>query len=160
MEKYICLMKTMGHGDSPLRILSSTVSSEPLGKFSTLTDSSTAYQHTHLRPSDPICGVLNAELLQFYYSIPPENHERDSRLDPLKDGFKCNQDFSPIILWRGPWLIMKSDETSRSLANSPPVWSPKTCRGHGEAYRYCGFLTENPFWMTCLLWSVNLLLRL
>ena len=51
------------------RILSSTVGSEPLRKFSTLSDSSTAYQHIDSRRHDPICSVLNMELLQFYYSV-------------------------------------------------------------------------------------------
>ena len=36
------------------RILSSKVGSEPLGKFSTLSDSSTAYQHTDSSRDDPI----------------------------------------------------------------------------------------------------------
>jgi hypothetical protein len=49
-------------------ILSSTVGSEPLGKFSTLLDSSTAYQHVDSYRHDPFCRVLNMELLQFYYS--------------------------------------------------------------------------------------------
>jgi hypothetical protein len=44
------------------------VSSEPLGKFSTLPDSSTSYQLLDSHRHDPICGVLNMELLQFYYS--------------------------------------------------------------------------------------------
>jgi hypothetical protein len=50
------------------RILSSTVGSERLGKFSTLLDSSTAYQHVDSRCHDPFHRVLNVELLQFYYS--------------------------------------------------------------------------------------------
>jgi len=49
------------------RILSSTVGSEPLGKFSTLPDSSTVYQHTEFYCSDPFRRLLNVELLQFYY---------------------------------------------------------------------------------------------
>jgi len=55
-------------GTKYLRILSSTVGSEPLGKFSTLPDSSTSYEHTDSSHHDPICLVLNMELLQFYYS--------------------------------------------------------------------------------------------
>jgi hypothetical protein len=51
------------------RILSSTVGSEPLGQFSTLPDSSTAYQHTDSHRHDPICPVLNMKLLQFYDSL-------------------------------------------------------------------------------------------
>ena len=47
---------------------SSEIISEPLGKFSTLPDSSTAYQHAVSHRHDPICRVLNMELLQFYYS--------------------------------------------------------------------------------------------
>ena len=58
-----------------LRILSSTVGSEPLGKFSTLLDFSTAYQHGHSHGCDPICGVLNMKLLQFYYSNLHETRE-------------------------------------------------------------------------------------
>jgi hypothetical protein len=50
------------------RILSSTVSSEPLGKFSTLLYLSTGYQKRRLHRCDPIRRVLNMELLQFYYS--------------------------------------------------------------------------------------------
>ena len=50
------------------RILSSTVGSEPLGKFSTLPDSSIAYQEWVLTRSDRLCPVLTMELLQFYYS--------------------------------------------------------------------------------------------
>ena len=50
------------------RILNSTVSSERLGKFSTLPDSSTSYQHDDSHRHDPICRVLKMELLQFYYS--------------------------------------------------------------------------------------------
>lgn len=50
------------------RILSSTVGSEPLGKFSTLSDSSTAYQQRALSHSDLLWPVMNMELLQFYYS--------------------------------------------------------------------------------------------
>jgi len=44
------------------------VGSEPLGKSSTLSDSSTAYQHVDSHRHDPIRCVLNMELLQFYYS--------------------------------------------------------------------------------------------
>jgi hypothetical protein len=50
------------------RILSSTLGSEPLGKFSTLLDSSTAYKDSDSHRHDPFCRVLNMELLQFYYS--------------------------------------------------------------------------------------------
>jgi hypothetical protein len=50
------------------RILSSTVGSEPFGKFSTLLDSSTAYKNPDLSRHDPLCRVLSMELLQFYYS--------------------------------------------------------------------------------------------
>jgi hypothetical protein len=51
------------------RILSSTLGSEPLGKFSTLLDSSMAYKNTDSHRRDPFCRVLNMELLQFYYSV-------------------------------------------------------------------------------------------
>jgi hypothetical protein len=44
------------------------VGSEPLGKFSTLLDSSMAYKNSDSHRYDPICRVLNMELLQFYYS--------------------------------------------------------------------------------------------
>jgi len=50
------------------RILSSTVGSESLGKFSTLFDSSTACKNSDLSRHDPLCRVLSMELLQFYYS--------------------------------------------------------------------------------------------
>jgi hypothetical protein len=50
------------------RILSSTGRSEPLGKFLTLSDSSTVYQHVDSCHHDPFGRVLNMELLQFYYS--------------------------------------------------------------------------------------------
>ena len=50
------------------RFSSSTVCSEALGKFSTLSDSPTAYQHVESHVHDPFCPVLNVELLQFYYS--------------------------------------------------------------------------------------------
>jgi hypothetical protein len=56
------------HGLEQRRILSSTVGSEPLGKFSTLLDSSTAYKNADSHHYDPFCRVLNMELLQFYYS--------------------------------------------------------------------------------------------
>ena len=49
------------------RILSSTVSSEPLGKFSTLLYFSTGYKKRRLYRYDPTRRVLNVELLQFYY---------------------------------------------------------------------------------------------
>jgi hypothetical protein len=58
------------------RILSSTVRSEPLGKFLTLSDSSTAYQHADSSRHDPFCRVLNMELLQFYYSCSSERRTR------------------------------------------------------------------------------------
>jgi len=45
------------------------VGSEPLGKFSTLSDFSSAYQHTDSHRHDPIYRVLNMELLQFYVSV-------------------------------------------------------------------------------------------
>jgi len=51
------------------RFSSSTVGSEPLGKFSTLLDSSTAYKHADSHRHDPFCRVLNMQLLQFYYSV-------------------------------------------------------------------------------------------
>ena len=57
------------HGLEQRRILSSTVGSEPLGKFSTLLDSSAAYKNADLYCHDPYCRVLNMELLQFYYSV-------------------------------------------------------------------------------------------
>jgi hypothetical protein len=50
------------------RFSSSTVGSEPLGKFSTLLDSSTAYKNSNSHRYDPFRPVLNMELLQFYYS--------------------------------------------------------------------------------------------
>jgi hypothetical protein len=50
------------------RILSSTAGSEPLGKFSTLLDSSIAYKNSDSNRHDPFCRVLSVELLQFYYS--------------------------------------------------------------------------------------------
>ena len=50
------------------RILSSTVGSKPLGKFFTLSDSSTAYQHIDSHHYDPVWPVLNIELLHFYYT--------------------------------------------------------------------------------------------
>ena len=49
------------------RILSSTVRSEPLGKFFTLPDSSTAYQHADSFRHDAFRRVLNMKPLQFYY---------------------------------------------------------------------------------------------
>jgi hypothetical protein len=58
--------------DEARRILSSTVGSEPLGKFSTLLDSSTAYKHADSHRYDPFCRVLSMELLQFYYSGPKQ----------------------------------------------------------------------------------------
>jgi len=51
------------------RILSSTVSSEPLGKFSTLLDSSATYKNDDSSRYDLFCRVLNMEPLQFYYSV-------------------------------------------------------------------------------------------
>ena len=50
------------------RILSSLVSSDPFGKFSTLFDFSTGYKGADVHRYDPICSVLSIELLQFYYS--------------------------------------------------------------------------------------------
>jgi hypothetical protein len=50
------------------RILSSTVGSAPLGKFSTLLYFSTGYRKRKLNRCDPIRRVLSMELLQFYYS--------------------------------------------------------------------------------------------
>src|ERR1039457_1072227 len=50
------------------RFSSSTVGSDRLGKFFTLTDSSITYQHIDSYYHDPFCRVLNMELLQFYYS--------------------------------------------------------------------------------------------
>jgi hypothetical protein len=41
------------------------VGSEPLGKFSTLLDSSTAYKNADLSRYDPLWRVLNMELLRF-----------------------------------------------------------------------------------------------
>jgi hypothetical protein len=72
--------KTKGHlwcregesnpqGTKYRRILSSTVGSEQLGKFSTLLDSSTAYKNADSFRHDPFCRVLSMELLQFYYSL-------------------------------------------------------------------------------------------
>ena len=43
--------------------------SEPLGKFFTLSDSSTAYQLSDSHRNDPFRRVLSMELLQFYYSL-------------------------------------------------------------------------------------------
>ncbi len=51
------------------RILSSTAGSDLLGKFSTLLYFSTGYQTCLLHRYDPICRVLNMELLRFYYSV-------------------------------------------------------------------------------------------
>jgi hypothetical protein len=51
------------------RILSSTVVSEPSGKFYTLLDSSTAYKNRDSFRYAPICCVLSMELLQFYYGV-------------------------------------------------------------------------------------------
>ena len=51
--------------------------SEPLGKFSTLLDSSTAYKNTHSSRHDPFCRVLSMELLQFYYSISSDKDPSD-----------------------------------------------------------------------------------
>ena len=69
----ICLARGAGRGiktrrAEARRILSSTLGSEPLGKFSTLLDFSTVYQRADSHRHDPICRVLNMELLQFYYS--------------------------------------------------------------------------------------------
>src|ERR1700728_2334773 len=50
------------------RILSSTVGSEPLRKFSALLRFSTGYKSATLNHYDPIFTVLTIELLQFYYS--------------------------------------------------------------------------------------------
>ena len=53
----------------PVQRFSNTqVGSEPLGKFSTLLDSSTAYKNSNSHRYDPFRPVLNMELLQFYYS--------------------------------------------------------------------------------------------
>ena len=43
--------------------------SEPLGKFYTLLDSSTAYKNANSSHHDPFGHVLNIELLHFYYSV-------------------------------------------------------------------------------------------
>jgi len=43
-------------------------SSDPFGKFSAITDSSTAYQESVLTRSDPICSVLSIELSSFYHA--------------------------------------------------------------------------------------------
>jgi len=50
------------------RFSSTQAGSDRFGKFSTLFDFSTAYKSRLFHRSDPICGVLAIELLQFYYS--------------------------------------------------------------------------------------------
>ena len=72
------------------RILSSTVGSEPLGKFVTLSDSSTAYQYADSRR--PFCRVLNMELLQFYYSC-----SSDRRLNVATIAFASNASVSSAV---------------------------------------------------------------
>jgi hypothetical protein len=57
------------HGLEQRRILSSTVSSEPLGKFPTRLDSSTAYKNADSSRHDLFCRVLSMELLQLYYRL-------------------------------------------------------------------------------------------
>jgi len=61
------------------RILSSTVGSERLGKFSTLLYFSTGYQKRRLHRYDPIRRVLNMELLQFYDSVVRQETRRHRR---------------------------------------------------------------------------------
>jgi hypothetical protein len=60
------------------RILSSAVGSAPLGKSSTLLYFSTAYKHADPYRYDPICLVLNMELLQFYYSPVGKRRPRNT----------------------------------------------------------------------------------
>jgi hypothetical protein len=75
------------------RILSSTVRSEPLGKFLTLSDSSTAYQHADSSRHDPFCRVLNMELLQFYYSCSSDRRrQRRHDFHPGGRVDECNRD--------------------------------------------------------------------
>src|ERR1700680_3241489 len=56
----------------------STSGSEPLGKFSTLLDSSTAYQHADSHRHDPIRRVLSMELVHFYCSVSSNRIRRTS----------------------------------------------------------------------------------
>ncbi len=80
------------------RILSSTVGSEPLGKFSTLLYFSTGYQKRRLHRSDPNRRVLNMELLQFYYSV--SSRVLSQALPSLLQEFtmsECNRNGQPIL---------------------------------------------------------------
>ncbi len=61
------------------RFSSSPVASEPFRKFSTLLESSTAYQNADSLRHNPFCRVSNMELLQFYYSVSSARISR--RLD-------------------------------------------------------------------------------
>jgi hypothetical protein len=60
------------------------VVSERLGKFSTLLDYLTPYKNADSFHHDPICRVLNMELLQFYYSpsVQSEALKGHSRFPP------------------------------------------------------------------------------
>jgi hypothetical protein len=89
-------------GTKSRRILSSTVGSDPFGKFSTLLDSSTAYKNADSHHYDPFCSVLNMELLQFYYSA--------SRTGDLADRCSVTEWVTPSILneCNRLWLLKKS----------------------------------------------------
>jgi hypothetical protein len=70
------------------------VGSEPLGKFSTLLDSSTAYKQTDSSRHEPFCRILNKELLQFYYSCSSGRRPRRS------DHFTNDESMSAMGMFR------------------------------------------------------------
>jgi hypothetical protein len=104
------------------RILSSTVGSEQLRKFSTLSDSSTAYQHIDSRRHDPICSVLNMELLQFYYSDRLLLH---SSLSSLAFRMKVTVMVTVWLTRHGPWRNLPDARSETvNLNGYPPGYFP------------------------------------
>jgi len=87
--------------------------SDAFRKFSTITDSSTAYQECVLTGSDPIRSVLSIELSRFYHA--PSSEERYAPATSLKvihvaallRTFLYWQREGPPSSLRDPWWLSK-----------------------------------------------------
>ena len=101
--------------------------SEPLGKFSTLVDSPTSYEHTDSSRHDPICLVLNMKLLRSYYSgrrlanLYLGTAEVSCRFSRAKQKGAINWVFKHLGIRADPGCIDR-ERIGRQCFSAPQVW--------------------------------------